>query len=132
MESLSNSCWSAGRPWHKTGMLLMLAVVLASVTIFCMQYLERFFVAEEQLLIDPQFSAKNVHWDEKGGGVVTFQNNQLTISNIPATNKNVFQNIKVDVPAYYRFEFKAGVDEVIPASTEKWALATIVLSLIHI
>jgi len=105
----------------------MLAVVLASVTIFCMQYLERFFVAEEQLLIDPQFSAKNVHWDEKGGGVATFQNNQLTISNIPATNKNVFQNIKVDVPAYYRFEFKAGVDEVIPASTEEWALATIVV-----
>lgn len=126
MDALSHSGRSVRKPGDKTGIiLLVLAMVLALVTQFCMQHLERFYVSETQLLVDPQYSAGGSHWDEKGRGVTSFLDNRVTIINSADVNHSVFQNIKVDALEYYRFSIKAGVEGVVPGSSEDWALASV-------
>ena len=126
MDALSDSGRSVGKPGNKNGIiLLVLASALALLTLVCMQYLERFYVLEAQLLVDPEFSAGSSHWDEKGRGVTSFLDNRATIINSNGVSHSVFQNIKVDALEYYRFSVQAGVSEVVPTSSESWALASV-------
>ena len=89
MDALSDSGRSVGKPGNKNGIiLLVLASALALLTLVCMQYLERFYVLEAQLLVDPEFSAGSSHWDEKGRGCLLYTSpspRDATLSRMPSS-----------------------------------------------
>lgn len=104
--------------------LVVLAVVLAIVTIYSLRNIDRFFVEKEQLLVDPQFLSGKAHWEEQGSSKISTSGNQLVITNNLGASHSVFQTVAVEPPAFYRFDFDAGVKDVVPTREDVWAKAS--------
>ncbi len=107
--------------------LLSLSVLLAMLTISSLRYVDRFYVEQAQLLEDPVFLSGKIQWKQKGRGEVATSGNRLTITNNIGSNHIVFQNVVVDTPSFYQFEFDAGVKNVEPTSDEDWARASVAI-----
>ena len=125
---MENSALSKGATQASNRMkwILLLSTVLLSVlTFIAMMYIDRFSVETEQMLQDGDFALGNSHWKEDGIGLASFQDKQLKIINRPGISHSVFQNVEVETPAFYRFSYNAGTNEVVPTSPEEWALASI-------
>jgi len=101
------------------------AFLLALVSLLLLNSIDRFYVAEEQLLQDPDFFSNDSHWKNDDANAVSFSGNTLVVSNGGATSHKVFQNVVVDTPGFYKFSFDAGVNNVVPGSEEVWASGNI-------
>lgn len=106
-------------------LLLFFSIALAAVTILALQFLDRFYVETEQLLDDIQFAQDSGPWIEKGNSNASVSEGRLTLSNTAGANQSVYQNVAVDTPAFYQFDFEAGTNDVVPISEEEWARATV-------
>lgn len=99
---------------------ILLSLVLSSVTFLSLNYLDRFYVEREQLLRDSNFLSGNRYWKHKGSSQVAYSADRLIITNIERGYHKVYQNVSIDAPGYYRFEYDAGVKGVVTGKKEDW------------
>lgn len=107
------------RKWLILAMLLLLSLL----TMYLLVSVDRFHVANPQLLIDPQFQQGNRFWQESGSEQVTFDGESASILNSSGASHSISQNVKIDTPAYIQFSFTGSSNNVVPGSKE-WARAS--------
>ncbi len=104
---------------------MAVAILLSVLTFIATQFVDRFGVQEAQMLQNDSFTDDSEVWQQESDQLVEFNDDQLLIKNQPGKSQAVFQNVVVDTPAFYRFSYAVGVNDVVPASEENWALASI-------
>ena len=125
MDNMVDSPQSTHGSGRLKWVLLLIVLLLSALTYLAMRHVDRFGIETEQLLEDPGFLEGDSHWNIEGSSDTSYTDKQLKITNNPGASNSVFQNVVVDTPAFYRFSYDAGVNEVVPTSPEEWALASI-------
>ena len=104
--------------------ILMMALALSAVTMFSLTKIDRFFVANQQLLSNTAFEGANKVWKRSGEGEIRFSENLATLTNQTVQNQTYYQTFDVDAPGYFRVSLIAAVEEVLPGKFH-WEKASV-------
>jgi len=117
-----------GNSWGRGKWAIVFAVVVLSyLTVSANQFIERFGIEKQQLLENSDFSEGVAPWQIKGSENVTLGEGRLMIASNLGRNHQVFQTVQLDEPGWYQVSFWAEATKVVPNSSEKWALASVVI-----
>jgi len=108
-------------------LLLAFSAALTFITFISLHGVERFYVEKEQVLVDSKFESGNTFWQVRGGGVTEFSDGWLKITNPPGASHIVSQNIEINASGFYKLEFEAGVNQVVPADQQEWKNANVAI-----
>lgn len=102
--------------------VIALFLLLSLATVLSLNYLDRFYVEKEQLLQDSNFLSGSMYWKHQDASGVSYMANRLIVE-----GGKVFQNIPIEAPGFYRFEYDVGVKDVVPHGVEEWASGNVAI-----
>lgn len=104
---------------RKWGLLSGL-LITTLITLYLLSELDRFYVVDQQVLLDPQFLQEGLHWHQKNSSLISYEGLTVHIDNSEEVSDEIKQQLSVDSPVYVRFSLEAGGTEIEP-SDKYWA-----------
>ena len=95
--------------------VLFLFLVSALLTYLLMTNIEQFYVVNQQLLKDPDFTQADYYWkyNPKDASVVSYSGDSINIENSRQTSNQVVQRLSVNSPLFLRLSADVSVRQVV-------------------
>ncbi len=92
--------------------MLLLVVLVQLLTFALLQNTERFYVEQQQLLIDPQFTQLDEYWVQDGDGLIKRKGNAISIINQSKGFHAILQTITHDAAGHYNISFDVSLKNI--------------------